>query len=80
MAIMYLFACLLGALTTLTALSPYGWSAALLCAPLGGSAFALIVAALVVWTERAPVIPAPPPHNHPKSNRRKPYRVRTVIY
>ena len=54
MAIMYLFACLLGALTTLTALSPYGWSAALLCAPLGGSAFALVVAALVVWTERAP--------------------------
>jgi hypothetical protein len=54
MAIMYMFACLLGALTTLTSLLPYGPALALLCAPLGGSAFALTVAALVAWSERVP--------------------------
>jgi hypothetical protein len=54
MIILYLFAGLLGALTTVTALSPFGWAMALLCAPLGGSTLALIVAALVAWTESAP--------------------------
>jgi hypothetical protein len=54
MIILYMFACLLGALTTLTALLPSGPVIALLFAPLGGSAFALTVAALVAWSERAP--------------------------
>jgi hypothetical protein len=60
MIIIYIFASLLGALTTLTAFSPFGWSIALVCAPVGGSAFTL-VAALVVWTARAPEIAAPSP-------------------
>ena len=54
MTIMYMFACLLGALTTLTILSPFGWAVALLCAPLGGSALTLLVAGTVAWTEKAP--------------------------
>ena len=54
MMILYLFAGLVGALTTATALSPLGWAIALLGAPLGGSALALMLAALITWTERAP--------------------------
>ena len=53
-----MFACLLGALTTFTVFSSAGWTIALLCAPLGGSLFALLVAILVVWTERAPSLAA----------------------
>ena len=60
MIIVYIFASLLGALATLAAVSPFGWSIALWCAPVGGSTFTL-VAALVVWAARAPVIPAPSP-------------------
>ena len=48
MIIGYIFASILGALATLTALSPHGAVVALLCAPLGGSVWTLIVAALVV--------------------------------
>jgi hypothetical protein len=58
MAIVYMFACLLGALTTFTVFSSAGWTVALLCAPLGGTLFALLVAILVVWTERAPPLAA----------------------
>jgi hypothetical protein len=54
MTIMYMFACLLGALTTLTILSPFGWAVALMGAPLGGSALSCAVAGLVMWTEKAP--------------------------
>ena len=54
MTVMYMFASLLGALTTLTILSPFGWPVALICAPLGGSVFTLGVAGLVVWSEKAP--------------------------
>ena len=54
MIILYLFASLLGALTTTMALSPYGWAIALLCAPLGGSTLALMLAALITWAEQAP--------------------------
>jgi len=54
MTVFYLFACLLGALTTLTILLPWDWAIALLCAPLGGSALALLMAMLVSWTERVP--------------------------
>ena len=54
MVIMYIFASLLGALTTFTVLSSHGWLVALLCAPMGGSAFAVAVAVLVVWSERVP--------------------------
>jgi hypothetical protein len=54
MIVLYIFASLLGALTTTTALSPLGWAAALLGAPLGGSALALMLAALITWTEKAP--------------------------
>ena len=59
MIIGYIFASLVGALTTLTALSPHGVAVAISCAPLGGSACTLLIAALVIWTERAPVSPAP---------------------
>jgi uncharacterized iron-regulated membrane protein len=59
MIIVYVFASLLGGLTTLTALSSYGWMVALLCAPLGGSALGLGVAALVLWAERTPALDAP---------------------
>jgi hypothetical protein len=54
MVVLYIFASLIGALTTVTALSSCGWAVALLCAPLGGSALALMLAGLVTWTERAP--------------------------
>src|SRR5215208_4676084 len=47
MVIVYLFASLLGALGTVVALSSSSWLMALLCAPLGGSALTLIVAAVV---------------------------------
>ena len=57
MVIMYIFASLLGTLTTFTLLSSYGWMVALLCAPWGGSALALAVAALFTWTEKAPARP-----------------------
>jgi uncharacterized membrane protein len=60
MIIIYIFASLLGALTTLAVLAPLGWPVALWCAPVGGSAFTLVTA-LVVWTARAPEIPAPSP-------------------
>ena len=61
MIIIYIFASLLGALTTLAVLAPLGWPVVLWCAPAGGSAFTLIVAALVAWAARAPEIPAPSP-------------------
>ncbi len=54
MAILYAFASMIGALTTFTLLSPYGWTTALLWAPLGGSGMTLAVSILVIWTERAP--------------------------
>ena len=54
MVIVYLFASLVGALTTFTLLSSHGWLVALLCAPLGGSALTLMIAVLVVWSQRAP--------------------------
>ena len=57
MVIMYIFASLLGALTTLTLLSSYGWMVALLWAPWGGSALTLAVAVLSTWTEKAPARP-----------------------
>jgi len=65
MVIVYLFASLLGALGTVVALSSSSWLMALLCAPLGGSALTLIVAAVVAVrvsvseTEREPSRPAP---------------------
>ena len=65
MVIGYLFASLLGALGTLVVLSSYSWLMALLCAPLGASAFTLVVAAVVAMgvsvppTQRAPSRPAP---------------------
>jgi hypothetical protein len=43
MVVVYIFTSLVGALITLVALSSYGWLLALLCAPVGGSAFTLIV-------------------------------------
>ena len=48
MVIIYLFASLLGALTTVVVLSSYGWLVALACAPLGGSVVAAVVAVLIV--------------------------------
>jgi hypothetical protein len=47
MSIAYLFASLLGALTTLAVLWPDAWPVAILCAPLGGSAATLAVAVTV---------------------------------
>lgn len=44
MAIPYIFASLLGACATLAVLVPYGWLTAVLCAPAGGSMFALAFA------------------------------------
>ena len=54
MVIIYMFACLLGTLTTFMVLSSYGSLVALMCAPLGGTALALVFALLVGWTERVP--------------------------
>jgi len=44
MVLVYVFASLLGSLTTVVVLAPYGWLLALLCAPFGASALGLIVA------------------------------------
>ena len=44
MVFAFLFAALLGAVATVTALSSYGWLVALLCAPFGGSALASLIA------------------------------------
>jgi hypothetical protein len=52
MVILYLFASILGALTTFIVLSSQGWLVALLCAYLGGSALALIIA-IAVFVLRA---------------------------
>lgn len=54
MLIVYAFASLLGALATVLLLSPFGWVVALVCAPMGGSAFTLI-AALARSAQEAPV-------------------------
>jgi hypothetical protein len=47
MVIVYLFASLLGAFATVAVLASYSWLLAILCAPLGGSALALITASAV---------------------------------
>ena len=60
MIILYAFGSLLGALTTVAVLSPFGWPMALLCAPLGGSALTLMIAAgvYVARTDKASLRPA----------------------
>ena len=60
MVLVYVFASLLGALTTVAALLPYGWLLALLCAPFGASALGLIVAIgiYVARTGKAFLLPA----------------------
>jgi uncharacterized membrane protein len=60
MIILYMFASLFGALTTFTVLSSHGSMVALLCAPMGGGALGLVVAVLVVWSERATTLPPEP--------------------
>ena len=55
--ILYMFGSLLGALTTLTVLSSRESLLAPVCAPMGGSALALIIAVLVLWSERASAPP-----------------------
>jgi hypothetical protein len=59
MIIVYMFASVLGALTTVAALSPWGWLIALVSAPFGGSALTLIVAVVVVLMEhrKSPRVP-----------------------
>ena len=54
MLIVYVFVALAGALASVEVLWPYGWLVALLCAPLGGSTLALVVATRVAWTEAVP--------------------------
>jgi hypothetical protein len=46
MIVVYILTALVGALTTLVALSSHGWLLALLCAPVGGSALTLVVIAV----------------------------------
>ena len=60
MVIVYLLASLLGAGTTVAALSPMGWLLALLSAPFGASALTLIVAVGVyaARTVQASLLPA----------------------
>ena len=60
MVIVYLLASLLGAVTTVAALSPMGWLLALLSAPFGASALTLIVAVGVyaARTVKASLLPA----------------------
>jgi hypothetical protein len=60
MVLVYLFASLLGALTTVAVLLPYGWLLALSCAPIGASALGLIVAVgiYVARTGKASLRPA----------------------
>lgn len=50
MIIVYMLASLLGASATAAALWPTGWLLAILCAPLGGSAFTLAIAFSVAAT------------------------------
>ena len=52
MTIVYMFAPLVGALITSMVLSPYGWLVAPSCALFGGTMLALVLALLVVSTER----------------------------
>jgi len=56
--IVYLFACLLGASATIAFLASSSWLLALLCAPFGGSALALMIAVGVyaLRTEREPLV------------------------
>ena len=56
--ILYLFASLLGASATIAFLASSSWLLALLCAPFGGSALALMIAVAVyaLRTEREPLI------------------------
>jgi hypothetical protein len=58
MVIVYLFASLLGALTTLAVLSSCGWLIAFLCAPLGSSALIVAVAIYVGRADAATLRPA----------------------
>jgi len=48
MVIVYLFAALVGAVTTVAPLSLFGWPIALLGAPFGASALAVVVAVAAV--------------------------------
>jgi hypothetical protein len=58
MVIVYLFASLLGTLTTIAVLSPYGWLIAFFCAPLGGSALIVAVGIYVGRANTASLRPA----------------------
>jgi hypothetical protein len=58
MIIVYLFATVLGALATPVILWSFGWSVALFCAPLGASAFALVIGSLAVRAQSATSRPA----------------------
>jgi hypothetical protein len=66
MVIVYLFASLLGALTTVAVLLSYGWLMALLWAPLGGSALTLVIAVglYVLRTAQGSSRPAALPARH----------------
>jgi hypothetical protein len=54
MGVVHLFASLLGGLGTLVVFSPSRWPLALLCAALGGSALALVVAVAVIVADSVP--------------------------
>jgi hypothetical protein len=58
MVIVYLFASLLGMLTTIAVLSSYGWLIAFFCAPLGGSALTVAVGFYVGRANTASLRPA----------------------
>jgi hypothetical protein len=53
MIILYMCASFAGAGATIVALWSYSWTLALLCAPLGASALALIIAVLVALRPRS---------------------------
>jgi hypothetical protein len=59
MSIVYLFASLLGALATASALWLNGWPVAILCAPLGGSALTLAVAVAAGLLRTGPGVTRP---------------------
>jgi len=65
MVIVYVFSSLLGAFGALVALSSYSWVMALLCAPLGGSALTLIVAAVVATGVSVPTTKKEPSRSTP---------------
>jgi hypothetical protein len=60
MIIVYLLASLMGAFATATLLWAEGWLVALLCAPLGGSALALLVAVGIAFLRTGREVPSRP--------------------